>query len=207
MFLLKLQFLIIIVMFGTIVSPLSSASALCIGTLPASCLTELSEEEANETLKYVISKYEEVEMKIIGEPVSIYGLRLSYGDTEEELNIHFKYIDNTQQDIIQNCVFALYHRQNECELIKTICNTFLPITPRPLLQRKDLRICDDGSDVQLVEKEDNDEGEETTMVTTTDTKHVASRTDNDAEGSDNDDDEKDQLRQSAQQRSTEAESY
>lgn len=135
---------------------------------------------------------------------SIYGLRLSYGDAEEELNIHFKYIDNTQHDIIQNCVFALYHRQNECELIKTICNTFLPITPRPLLQRKDLRICDDGSDVQLVEKEDFDE-EETTMMTTTDTEQVASNGDNDAEGSDDDDGENEQQRQSAQQRSTEAE--
>ncbi|XP_065357977.1 uncharacterized protein LOC135952104 [Calliphora vicina] len=203
MYLLKLKCLIIFVTFGIIVSPLPSASALCIGTSPASCLTELSEEEANETLKYVISKYEEVEMKIIGEPVSIYGLRLSYGDAEEELNIHFKYIDNTQHDIIQNCVFALYHRQNECELIKTICNTFLPITPRPLLQRKDLRICDDGSDVQLLEKEDFD-GEETTMVTTTDTEQVASNADNDAEDSDDDDDgANEQQRQSAQQRSTE----
>ncbi|KNC29756.1 hypothetical protein FF38_05206, partial [Lucilia cuprina] len=169
----------------------------------------LTEEEANETLKYVIGKYEEVEMKIIGEPVSIYGLRLSYGDTEEELNIHFKYIDNTQHDIIQNCVFALYHRQNECELIKTICNTFLPITPRPLLQRKDLRICNDGSDVQLVEKEDDDDEEETTMVTTTDAEQVASKANSVAEGSENDgddDDDKQQLRQSAQQRSIEAES-
>lgn len=30
----------------------------------------MSEEEANETLKYVISKYEEVEKKIIGDPIS-----------------------------------------------------------------------------------------------------------------------------------------
>lgn len=103
-------------------------------------------------------------------------MRLTYGDTEEELNIHFKYIDNTQHDIIQNCVFVLYHRQNECELIKTVCNTFLPFTPRPLLQRKDLRICDDGNDVQLVEKEDFDE-EETTLITTTDIEQVASDAD------------------------------
>uniref|UniRef100_A0A1A9VB59 INO80 complex subunit B-like conserved region domain-containing protein n=1 Tax=Glossina austeni TaxID=7395 RepID=A0A1A9VB59_GLOAU len=39
---------------------------------------------------------------------------------------------------------------NECELIQTICNTFLPITPRLLLERNDLRVCNDN-DVQLVE--------------------------------------------------------
>lgn len=70
-------------------------------------------------------------------------------------------------DIIQHCVFAVYHRPNECELIRTICNTFLPITPRPLLERTDLRVCDDGNDVQLVEAEDieDDDGENTTTMT------------------------------------------
>ncbi|XP_061395218.1 uncharacterized protein LOC133330827 [Musca vetustissima] len=129
---------------------------------------QLTSEEANETLDYVRSKYEMVEMKIVGEPISIYGLRLTHGDDEEEINIHFKYIDNTVYDIIQHCVFAIYHRSNECELIRTICNTFLPITPRPLLERTDLRVCDDGNDVQLVEKEDvEDDAENTTTMTAT----------------------------------------
>uniref|UniRef100_A0A1I8PJ23 Uncharacterized protein n=1 Tax=Stomoxys calcitrans TaxID=35570 RepID=A0A1I8PJ23_STOCA len=141
----------------------------------------MSAEEANETLAYVLSKYEGVEKKIIGEPISIYGLRVSRGDAEEEINIHFKYIDNTQHDIIQNCVFALYRRESECELIRTICNTFLPITPRPLLERSDLRICNDGSDVQLIEKEDIEEDtEESSTMTTTDAEQLV--VDADADG-------------------------
>lgn len=129
---------------------------------------------------------------------SIYGLRLAHGNTEEELNIHFKYMDNTQQDIIQNCVFALYHRQKECEVIRTICNTFLPITPRPLLQRNDLRVCDDGNDVQLIEKETFHEAtEETSTVTTTDTEQV--------DGVGAKEPEQQQKQQSAQERSDEAE--
>ncbi|KAL9891677.1 uncharacterized protein ACN2A1_007625 isoform 2-T2 [Glossina fuscipes fuscipes] len=122
------------------------SNGLCIR---ASCLTELTEDESNATLQYVLDKYDQVKLKIMGQPVSIYGMRLTYDD-EEELNIHFKYVDNTQQDVIQNCVFVIYHRSNECELIQTICNTFLPITPRPLLKLNDLRVCNDN-DVQLVE--------------------------------------------------------
>uniref|UniRef100_T1P8V0 Uncharacterized protein n=1 Tax=Musca domestica TaxID=7370 RepID=T1P8V0_MUSDO len=146
---------------------MTSVRSLCIYTVPSSCLTDLTSEEANETLDYVLSKYEMVEMKIVGEPISVYGLRLTHGDDEEEINIHFKYLDNTMYDIIQHCVFAVYHRPNECELIRTICNTFLPITPRPLLERTDLRVCDDGNDVQLVEAEyiEDDDGENTTTMT------------------------------------------
>lgn len=108
------------------------------------------------------------------------------------------YIDNTQQDIIQNCVFVLYHRQNECELIKTICNTFLPITPRPLLQRSDLRVCDDGNDVQLVEKEVFEEDtEETSTMTTTDAEQVV--------GVEADESEQQQKQQSTQEESDDAE--
>ncbi|XP_075144538.1 uncharacterized protein LOC142219433 [Haematobia irritans] len=157
-------------------------SALCIYNERSVCLTEMSSEEANETLAYVLSKYEGVEMKIIGEPISIYGLRLSHDDSEEEINIHFKYMDNTQHDIIQNCMFALYRRQNECELIRTICNTFLPITPRPLLARNDLRVCDDGNDVQLIEKEDIEEDtEESSTMTITDAEQVVVNADADAD--------------------------
>lgn len=126
---------------------------------------------------------------------SIYGLRVSYGDVEEELNIHFKYIDNTQYDIIQNCVFVLQHRQNECELIKTICNTFLPITPRPLLQRKDLRICaDDGSAVQVVDREETEDNEATgaadaTAVTITDAEQARAANNGEHDVDDDGDDE------------------
>ena len=122
---------------------------------------------------------------------------MSYGDVEEELNIHFKYIDNTQYDIIQNCVFVLQHRQNECELIKTICNTFLPITPRPLMERKDLRICtDDGSGVQVVEKEETEDNEAiagATAMTLTDAEQVraANNGEQDAAAADDDDDGED----------------
>lgn len=84
---------------------------------------------------------------------SIYGLRVLYGEsmTEREVNIHFKYIDNTLYDIIQHCVFVIKHdihntNENEkdeenCDSIETICNTFLPITPRPLLKRDNLIVC------------------------------------------------------------------
>uniref|UniRef100_A0A1A9WNF4 Uncharacterized protein n=1 Tax=Glossina brevipalpis TaxID=37001 RepID=A0A1A9WNF4_9MUSC len=126
----------------------------------------LTESETNATLQYVLEKYDQIELKIIGQLVSIYGMRLTYDDNndEEELNIHFKYIDNTEQDIIQNCVFVIYHRsKNECDLIQTICNTFLPITPRPLLKRNDLRVCNDNDTVQLVEREEFEK--ETTEAT------------------------------------------
>lgn len=103
-------------------------------------------------------------------------MRLTYVD-EEELNIHFKYVDNTQQDVIQNCVFVIYHRGNECELIQTICNTFLPITPRPLLKRNDLRVCSDN-DVQLVEMKEfvkelrTEATPSTTSTSVTEVEHV-----------------------------------
>ncbi|XP_073817228.1 uncharacterized protein [Musca autumnalis] len=165
MFSVTNRLLLIVAIFCIIIT---GVRTLCVFSVPPSCLTDLTSEEANETLDYVLNKYEMVEMKIVGEPISVYGLRLLHGDNEEEINIHFKYIDNTVYDIIQHCVFAIYHRPNECELIRTICNTFLPITPRPLLERTDLRVCDGGNDVQLVEKEDiEDDAENTTTMAST----------------------------------------
>lgn len=85
---------------------------------------------------------------------SVYGLRVLYGEsmTEREVNLHFKYVDNTLYDIIQHCVFVIRHDvsmvlggegedEENCDWIETICNTFLPITPRPLLQRDNLKVC------------------------------------------------------------------
>lgn len=79
-----------------------------------------------------------------------------YGDplTEAEVNIHFKYVDNTPYDIIQHCVFVIRRNvmtgtgdmeqdEESCDWIETVCNTFLPITPRPLLERDNLRVCGD----------------------------------------------------------------
>ncbi|XP_036323202.1 uncharacterized protein LOC118737062 [Rhagoletis pomonella] len=121
----------------------TSIYCLCLASEPPTCLTNLEEEDAKEILDYVLSKYEEVDMKITGEPLAVRGKRISSGGTEE-FHIVFHYVDNTPGDIIQNCVFVVVHVPNACETISTVCNTFLQSTPRPLLQREDLTVCEDG---------------------------------------------------------------
>lgn len=56
----------------------------------------------------------------------------------------FQLMDNTPHDVIQSCVFVVTKAPGECESIVTVCNTFLGRTPRPLLERKPLMVCEDG---------------------------------------------------------------
>ncbi|CAD6993235.1 uncharacterized protein LOC101452978 [Ceratitis capitata] len=123
----------------------ASVNSLCLATEPPTCLTNLDDEDAKEILDYVLKKYEEVDMKITGEPLAVRGKRISSGGTEE-FHIAFHYVDNTPGDVIQNCAFVVVHAPNSCETISTVCNTFLPVTPRPLLKLEDLTVCDDGED-------------------------------------------------------------
>ncbi|XP_019845622.2 uncharacterized protein LOC105225806 [Bactrocera dorsalis] len=129
---------------------------LCLATEPPTCLTDLEEEDAKEILDYVLSKYEEVGMKITGEPLAVRGKRISSGGTEE-FHIVFHYVDNTPGDVIQNCVFIVVHNPNACETISTVCNTFLPVTPRPLLKLEDLTVCEDGEEQTRSREETGDE--------------------------------------------------
>ncbi|XP_037943018.1 uncharacterized protein LOC119675871 [Teleopsis dalmanni] len=137
--------------------------------LPTKCIKKLSPEEANEKLLYALSKYEEVERKITGTPTNVHGNRILY-ENAEEVNIAFQYIDNTPKDIIQYCVFVLISRVGECDAIRTYCNTYLPITPRPLLDRDTIVICDGqvrrDNQVELVEQPL--EGEQTELITEAD---------------------------------------
>lgn len=73
------------------------------------------------------------------------GKRISSGGTEE-FHVVFHYVDNTPGDVIQNCVFIVVHSPNACETISTVCNTFLRVTPRPLLKLEDLTVCEDGEE-------------------------------------------------------------
>ncbi|XP_067631418.1 uncharacterized protein [Eurosta solidaginis] len=127
-------------------------NCLCVATDPVTCLTDLEEADAKEILEYALSKYEEADMKITGEPLAVRGKRISTGGTEE-FHIVFHYVDNTPSDVIQNCVFVIVHTSNACEQISTVCNTFLPVTPRPLLKRKDLTVCEDDEEQISPQKE------------------------------------------------------
>ncbi|XP_054728057.1 uncharacterized protein LOC129237165 [Anastrepha obliqua] len=122
-----------------------NVNCLCLATVPPTCLTDLEDEDAKEILDYVLSKYEEVDMKIPGEPLAVHGKRISHRGTEE-FHIGFHYVDNTPGDVIQNCVFVIVHTPNACETISTVCNTFLSATPRPLLEREVLTVCEDGEE-------------------------------------------------------------
>ena len=65
-------------------------------------------------------------------------------------------MDNTPGDVIQNCVFIVVHSPNACETISTVCNTFLPVTPRPLLRLEDLTVCEDGEEQTKSHEETED---------------------------------------------------
>lgn len=74
---------------------------------------------------------------------SLHGKLVTHGDIEEQ-HIVFQLMDNTPHDVIQSCVFVVTKAPGECESIVTVCNTFLGRTPRPLLERKPLMVCEDG---------------------------------------------------------------
>ena len=82
---------------------------------------------------------------------SVRGNRIA-NDNDEEFNIHFQYADNTVRDIFQQCSFIIHRKSEQCEIIRIFCNTFIPITPRPLLERKGLIVC--GDEVRIEEEED-----------------------------------------------------
>lgn len=93
----------------------------------------------------------------------------------------FQLMDNTPHDVIQSCVFVVTKVPGECESIVTVCNTFLGRTPRPLLDRKPLMVCEDGvreaevelelepdADAEAVDTENVNEGREETAATAPD---------------------------------------
>ncbi|ALC45433.1 CG14854, partial [Drosophila busckii] len=106
------------------------------------CL-QLEYSVAKERYGYVLAKYAELEMKISGEPLGLHGKLVTHGDIEEQ-HIVFQLMDNTPHDVLQSCVFVVRTAPEECESIVTVCNTFLARTPRPLLERKPLMVCEDG---------------------------------------------------------------
>lgn len=73
----------------------------------------------------------------------LHGKVVTHGNIEEQ-HIVFQLMDNTPHDVIQSCVFVVTKAPDECESIVTVCNTFLGRTPRPLLERKPLAVCEDG---------------------------------------------------------------
>ncbi|XP_051862554.1 uncharacterized protein LOC117576150 [Drosophila albomicans] len=130
--------------------------AICIP--PHHCIEDMELSEAKERYTYVLSKYAELEMKITGEPLGLHGKLVTHGDIEEQ-HIVFQLMDNTPHDVIQSCVFVVTKKPGECESIVTVCNTFLGRTPRPLLERKPLMVCEDG--VREAEVEVEPEAEDT----------------------------------------------
>jgi len=83
---------------------------------------------------------------------------VTHGEAEEQ-HLVFQYMDNTLHDIIQTCAFVVKRNPGECENIRTYCSAFLSRLPRPLLERKPINVCDDGTrvaeDEPETEAEDN----------------------------------------------------
>lgn len=78
----------------------------------------------------------------------------------------FQLMDNTPHDVIQSCVFVVTKAPGEeCESIVTVCNTFLGRTPRPLLERKPLMVCENGVREAEMEAEPEAEDTEDTQAT------------------------------------------
>ncbi|XP_001358769.2 uncharacterized protein [Drosophila pseudoobscura] len=121
------------------------------------CIEDMEEADAKERFDYVLAKYEELEMKIPGEPVGLHGKVVRRAEIEEH-HIVFRYMDNTPHDIIQTCAFVVTNAPGHCETIGTFCSAFLPRLPRPLLERKSLAVCEDG--VHVAEHQPEPEEEE-----------------------------------------------
>ncbi|XP_032597488.1 uncharacterized protein LOC6569910 [Drosophila grimshawi] len=125
---------------------------------PNHCIEDMEYSDVKERYAYVLSKYAELDMKINGEPLGLRGKLVTHGNTEEQ-HIVFQLLDNTPHDVIQSCVFIVTtatSAANGCESIVTVCNTFLGRTPRPLLERKPLTVCQDGV-VREAEVEEEEE--------------------------------------------------
>ncbi|BFF91242.1 uncharacterized protein DMAD_09569 [Drosophila madeirensis] len=146
------------------------------------CIEDMDLADAKERFDYVLAKYEELEMKIAGEPVGLHGKVVTRGEIEEH-HIVFRYMDNTPHDIIQTCAFVVTNAPGQCETIGTFCSAFLPRLPRPLLARKSLNVCEDGvhvvehepepeeeADPEEEDDQQNDEGETEAATSTEDTK-------------------------------------
>ncbi|KAH8417973.1 hypothetical protein KR222_009688, partial [Zaprionus bogoriensis] len=125
---------------------------------PNHCIEDMEYSDVKERYTFVLSKYAELKMKITGEPLGLRGKLVTHGDIEEQ-HIVFQLMDNTPHDVIQNCVFVVTKAPGECESIVTACNTFLGRTPRPLLERRPLMVCEDG--VREAEMEAEPEAEDT----------------------------------------------
>ncbi|KAL7728658.1 hypothetical protein ACLKA6_004042 [Drosophila palustris] len=141
---------------------------------PNHCIEDMEYSDAKERFTYVLSKYADLEMKITGEPLGLHGKLVTHGNIEEQ-HIVFQLMDNTPHDVIQSCVFVVTKTPGECESIVTVCNTFLGRTPRPLLERKPLMVCEDGvreAEVEVepeaADTENVNEGKEETAATAPD---------------------------------------
>lgn len=62
-------------------------------------------------------------------------------------------------------MFVVTKAPGVCESIVTVCNTFLGRTPRPLLERKPLMVCEDGVREAEMEAEPEVEDTEDTQAT------------------------------------------
>ncbi|XP_068157535.1 uncharacterized protein [Drosophila tropicalis] len=155
-----------------IILVLFTGQVLSICIPPNHCIEDMEAADAVERFDYVRNKYEEVEMKITGEPVGLQGKLVTHGDIEEQ-HIVFQYMDNTPHDIIQTCAFVVTNAPGQCESIQTFCSGFLSRMPRPLLERKPLTVCEDGvreteAETEATAETENDDSEglgETTAET------------------------------------------
>ncbi|KAH8267294.1 hypothetical protein KR018_004746, partial [Drosophila ironensis] len=115
---------------------------------PNHCIEDMEEADAKERLEYVLGKYEELDMKIPGKPVGLHGKVVTHGEAEEQ-HLGFQYMDHTEHDIIQTCVFVVASVPGECETIRTFCSGFLRRHPRPLLERPTLEVCEGEGGVRV----------------------------------------------------------
>lgn len=86
---------------------------------------------------------------------------VTHGEAEEQ-HLVFQYVDNTLHDIIQTCAFVVATAPGECEGIRTYCSGFLGRTPRPLLERQPIAVCEDG--VRVAEEEPETQTEAKTVT-------------------------------------------
>ncbi|KAH8341001.1 hypothetical protein KR059_012240, partial [Drosophila kikkawai] len=126
-------------------------------------IPQMDDIDAQDRFNYVVSKYEEVDIKIAGKPAGLHGKVVTHG-LKVERHLVFHYVDNTLHDVIQTCTFVVSNAPEQCEGISTFCNSFVSRPPRPLLELPSLIVCED--EVRLAgeesesKTEDPDEEEE-----------------------------------------------
>ncbi|EDV41500.2 uncharacterized protein Dana_GF17477 [Drosophila ananassae] len=120
----------------------SAGQVMSICIPPNHCIEDMEAADVKERFDYVLAKYEELDMKVPGEPVGLHGKVVTHGEAEEQ-HLVFQYMDNTPHDIIQTCAFVVVSAPGECESIRTYCSGFLRRQPRPLLERKPIEVCED----------------------------------------------------------------